>query len=416
MEKMNKKLLIIISAFLAVILSLSACGQQRQPSVTLMEPAAYHDSEIDEAIRIIKIGFIGPISGSVASEGTAARNAFQMAVDEANRSGRFPYYIETVIIDDKSDADTAEAGARRLVSEPGLIAVTGFWNSGPAAAAIPIFIEAEIPLLIWGAIRENLTNEYNVPWITRSAPTDKQENIPLAKTVLDEMGYRDWFVISDTSAYGAGNYEAFIRELFLRGITPLGTELVPEDTENFDGIVRRIILSGAKAVYCGSTHGIGAQLKLALYETGVTDILFCGISGMKTNEFLSIGNPAAEGTLVVSPGIILSETEIGHRFIERYNANGFSEPIAVYTPYAYEATLILLNALSVCGKEPTAAEMADAIFRSRTIGIMGTTSFNEIGQTVNVAAYLNVAQDGVWIPFQNSEYANGLRRFGGGIN
>jgi branched-chain amino acid transport system substrate-binding protein len=411
---MNKKLLIIISALLAVMFSLSACSQQKPPSVTLMEPMIHHTPpEINEAIHTIKIGFIGPISGSVASEGTAARNAFQMAIDEANRSGRFPYYIETIIIDDKSDADTAEAAARRLVSEPGLVAVTGFWNSGPAAAAIPIFIEAEIPLLIWGAIRENLTNEYNVPWITRSAPTDKQENIPLAKAVLDEMGYRDWFVVSDEGAYGAGNYEAFIREMSLRGITPLGTELVPEDTEDFYEIVNRIRTSGAKAVYCGSTHGIGAQLKLTLYEMGVTDILFCGISGVKTNEFLEIGNPAAEGTLVVSPGIILSETEAGQRFIERYNENGFSEPFAVYTPYAYEATLILLNALSVCSREPTAAEMTDAVFHSTTTGIMGTTSFNEIGQTVNVAAYLNVAQDGSWVPLQNSEYANDLRRFGG---
>jgi hypothetical protein len=75
-----------------------------------------------------------------------------------------------------------------------------------------------------------------------------------------------------------------------------------------------------------------------------------------------------------------------------------------------------LNALSVCSKEPTPVEMADAIFRSRTTGIMGTTSFNEIGQTVNVAAYLNVAQEGAWVPFQKSEYANGLRRFGGSGN
>jgi branched-chain amino acid transport system substrate-binding protein len=346
-------------------------------------------------------------------EGTAACNAFQLSIEEANKSGRFPYSIEIIIVDDQSDEDVAADGARRIVSDPLVIGVTGFWNSGPAAAAIPIFIESKVPLLIWGAIRENLTNEYNTPWITRSAPTDKQENSPLAKAVLDDMKYRDWFVVSDVSAYGTGNLEAFSRELSARGITPLATEHVQEDARDFSRIVRKIKSSGAKAVYCGSTHDIGCQLKRQLYEAGLTDILFCGISGMKTEDFLSIGSKAAEGALVVSPGIILKETETGRRFIKLYNSKGYSEPIGAYTPYAYEAALILLNSLSFCSDNPTSSEMADAIFQSKTIGIMGTTSFNEIGQTVNVAAYLNVAQDGSWVPYQNSEYSKGSRLFGG---
>ena len=394
-------------------LSPAACGQSKPPAITLMNPASYDDFDTSDTVHTIKIGFIGPISGNYAAEGTAARNAFQMAIDEANNSGRFPYNIEIIIADDQSDADVAAACARRIVSDPLVVAVTGFWNSGPAAAAIPVFIEAEIPLLIWGAISENLTNEHNVPWITRSAPTDKQENIPLAKAVLDDMGYKDWFVVSDVSTYGTGNYETFIRELSMRGIIPLGTEYMREDALDFSGVVQRIMSSGAKAVYCGSTHSIGSELKLHLYEAGVTDILFCGISGMKTEDFLKIGGPAAEGTLVVSPGIILEETETSRRFIELYNSKNYSEPIGAYTPYAYEAALILLSSLSVCSDKPTSAEMVDAVFRSKTIGIMGTTSFNEIGQTVNVAAYLNVAQDGLWVPYQNSEYFNGSRFFGG---
>jgi branched-chain amino acid transport system substrate-binding protein len=134
---------------------------------------------------------------------------------------------------------------------------------------------------------------------------------------------------------------------------------------------------------------------------------------MKTEDFLKIGASAAEGALVVSPGIILNESSPGRRFISLYNSKGYSEPIGAYTPYAYEAALILLNSLSVCGINPTPQEMADAVYRSKTVGIMGTTAFNEIGQTVNVAAYLNVAQDGSWVPYRNSKYGAGSRSFGG---
>jgi len=397
----------------------AACDQSNMHSITVMEDIPNSDrTELEANSHIIKLGFIGPITGPVAAEGIAARNAFEMAVDDANNSGRFPYKIEIIIIDDKSDESAAIEGAKQLVADPLVVAVSGFWNSGPAAAAIPIFKEAKVPLLIWGAIREGLTGENNVPYITRSAPTATQENIPLARAVLDEMGYADWFIVSDESAYGAGNYEAFLKELSARDIVPLGVKNVYEDApfqESFDfsEIIREIRSSRAKAVYCGSISSLASMLKQQLYDAGLTDILFCGISGIKTNEFFNINISAAEGTLVISPGVILSDSEQGRRFIEIYNANGYNEPIGAYTPYAYEAALILLNSLSFCSTEPSSDEMIAAIIRSSTTGIMGNTAFNEIGQTMNIASYLTVAQDGVWTPFQNSEYSTGVRVFGG---
>jgi branched-chain amino acid transport system substrate-binding protein len=300
------------------------------------------------------------------------------------------------------------------VSDSDIVAASGFWNSGPAAAAIPVFKEAEIPLLIWGAIRESLTNSENVPYITRSAPTDKQENIPLAVKVLDEMGYKDWFIVSDVSSYGDGNFNAFKSELAARKITPIGEEQVPEDTTDLNAVVQKVKASGAKAVYCGSTVAIGSQLKRQLYEGGVRDVLYCGISGMKTEDFLKIGAEPAEGTLVVSPGIILEDTPEGNNFINLYNSQGYSEPIGAFTPYAYEAALILINSMRACDGKPTAEAMTKAILNSKTTGIMGTTTFNEIGQTENVAAYLNVVQDGKWVPLEKSEYNQGGKRAFGG--
>ncbi|MDR2529380.1 MAG: branched-chain amino acid ABC transporter substrate-binding protein [Synergistaceae bacterium] len=363
--------------------------------------------------KVVKIGFLGPITGSNAAEGAAARNAFQLAIEEANKLGKYPYTIEVIEVDDQSSENVAVAGAQQIVSDSAVVAASGFWNSGPAAACIPVFKDAEIPLLIWGAIRETLTNAENVPYITRSAPTDKQENIPLALAVLDKMGYKDWFVVSDIGSYGDGNFNAFKAELAARAITPLGEEQVPEDATDLSAVAQKIKASGAKAVYCGSTVAIGSQLKRQLFEAGVRDVLFCGISGMKTDDFLKIGAPAAEGTLVVSPGIILEDSAEGRAFVSLYNSKKYTPPIGAFTPYAYEAALILLGALRACGDAPTAAAMTDAVLKSKTVGIMGVTTFNEIGQTQNVAAYLNVIQGGTWLPLEKSEYQSGKRKFGG---
>ncbi len=274
-----------------------------------------------------------------------------------------------------------------------------------------MFIENEIPFLIWGAIRENLTNADNYPWITRSAPTDVQENAPLAVKVLDEWGYNKIFIVTTDSSFGNGNLNAFKAEMAARGLTPVGVESVPAETVDFNAIVTKIMASDCDAVYCGSTNTEGVYLKEQLYKAGFNKLFF-GISGLKTEDFLIIGADAAEGAFVTSPGIRLDSTEGGKKFIADYEAQNFDTPIGAYTPYGYEAALILLQALRSCGDNPTPLAMRDAIANGEFTGIMGTTTFNEIGQTELVAVCLYVVQDGQWVFFEDSEYAGGTRSFG----
>ncbi len=360
--------------------------------------------------KVVTLGFLGPITGTNAAEGSAARNAFQLAIDQANESGEFPYQIKTIIIDDQGDPSVGAAGAQKIVSDPTVVAATGHWNSGVADATSPIFIENEIPLLIWGAIREDLTRPETYPWITRSAPTDVQENKPLAKLVLDDMGYKKIFIVSTSNSYGSGNTKAFKAELAQRGLEPVGVEEVQADTVDFNAVVAKIMATDVDAVYCGANNTEGVYLKEQLYNAGYRKLFF-GISGLKTEDFLIIGAAAAEGTLVTSPGIRLDSTEAGRKFIADYNAKGYDTPIGAYTPYAYEAGLILLQALKQCGDNPTPIAMRDAIAHGTFEGIMGTTTFNEIGQTELVAVCLYVVQDGKWVYYEDSEYYSGKRKF-----
>ena len=84
---MKKLTFILFSIF---ILSLTACGQNNTPSVKVMDDTPNSNrTEFEVSTHVVKLGFIGPITGPVAAEGTAARNAFQMAIDDANNSGRF---------------------------------------------------------------------------------------------------------------------------------------------------------------------------------------------------------------------------------------------------------------------------------------------------------------------------------------
>ena len=413
---MNKRQIVsLLLVLLMVGFAFSGCAQPaatpEAPTAPSNETPAEPTDPAAEIPEYITLGFFGPITGSNAAEGSAARNAFQLAVDQANASGEYPYEIRTIIVDDQGDPSAAASGAQQVVSDDSVVAATGHWNSACSDATAPVFIENEIPFLIWGAIRENLTNADNYPWITRSAPTDVQENNPLAVKVLDEMGYKKIFIVSSDNSYGNGNLNAFKAEMAARGLEPVGIESVPADTVDFNAIVTKIMASDCDAVYCGSTNTEGVYLKEQLSKAGFSKLFF-GISGLKTEDFLIIGEKAAEGAFVTSPGIRLDSTDAGKKFIADYEAQNFDTPIGAYTPYAYEAALILLSALKNCGDAPTTVNMCDAIANGSFTGIMGTTTFNEIGQTELVAVCLYVVQDGEWVFFEDSEYASGVRNFG----
>ncbi|MEG2216100.1 MAG: branched-chain amino acid ABC transporter substrate-binding protein [Clostridia bacterium] len=409
-----------LTALLMIVALFTGCAQPSETTETDAEAPKTEEAKAEDSAKgetadyptFVTLGFLSPITGPNAAEGAAARNAFEMAIRQANASGDYPYEIKTLIMDDQSDATVGVAGAQKIVADSTVIAATGHWNSGVAEATIPVFKENEIPFLIWGAISASLISKENYPWITRSAPTDVQENIPLAKAVLDDMGYNKIFIVSDVTSYGEGNTAAFTAEMKNRGLEPLGVEKVQEGTVDFRAIISKIKDTGADCVYWGGVVTEGSILKQQLYEEKL-NALFCGISGNYSEDFLKIGAKAAEGALIVKPGIVLESTEAGRKFIADYEAGGYAEPIGAYTPYAYEAALILLGALKDCGGELTPEHMRDVIKDGTFTGILGDTSFNEIGQTNLIAAYLNVVQDGVWTVYEDSEYAAGTRAFGG---
>lgn len=401
MFKTKKGVVLLLVVLISLALMLGACGGDGDVSGDAQTP------------EVVKLGFLAPITGSNAAEGSAARNAFEMAIEQANASGDYPYKIEVIVIDDASKPESGASGAQQIVADPLVVAASGHWNSGVAEATIPIFKQSEIPMLIWGAIGDSLTSAANYPYITRSAPTAAQENKPLADTLIGGMGYTSWYIVSDVTTYGESNTQEFTKLLQDNGCTILGTEKVQEGTLDFRPIISKIKEAKPQAVYYGGVVTEAALLKLQMYEAGLTDVLFAGISGIYSDDFLKIDAKAAEGTLAIRPGVDLETYAEGQKFIADYNAGGYAEPIGAFTPYAYEAALILLNALKQCGDAPTAEAMIDAIKDSQTTGIMGTTTFNEIGQTTNVAAYMLVVQDGAWVAYDKSEYANGTRTLSG---
>ena len=118
---------------------------------------------------------------------------------------------------------------------------------------------------------------------------------------------------------------------------------------------------------------------------------------------------AAEAVVITKPGFDLDELKGGVDFKKAYEAQGYKEPMGAYGIYAYEAANIILAAIKQAGPDDKAA-IAKTIRGIKYDGILGTTSFDENGQTELAPVTKLVSQDGKWVKWEKSEYASGKRK------
>ncbi len=404
-----KRFLSIFGLILLVsllVLGLIGCGQ---PAV---DDGTADDTPADD-VDVVKIGFIGPITGPNAYQGVGARNAFEMAVAMANESGDFPFTIETIILDDASEPATGAAAAQRIVDDPAVVAAIGHWNSPVAEATIPVFKQAEIPFIIWGAISPVLTSAENFPYITRVALTNHQQNIGLVRFLVEDMGYTRFAIVSDTTSYGVTNTESFtaILETY-PGVELLEVHEIHVGETDFRPVLTSIQASNPQVIKFGGVVTEGGLVRRQMAELGMDNILMVGISGIADEKLIEIaGDEAVEGVITAKPGRSIDKMDGGPAFVAEYEARGFAEPFGVYGPYAYDAVGIIFQALKEVG--PDREALISAITGISYSGLLGTTTFDEIGQTQNILVSIQVAQDGHFVDWEESEYAAGLRTLPG---
>lgn len=360
---------------------------------------------------VVKVAFIGPMTGSNAAQGMGAKNSFDLAIRLANESGEFPYTLEVVALDDASDPATGASAAAKIVSDSKIVAAAGHWNSPVARATIPIFHENNTALIIWGAIGVDLTDKYGkmYPEITRVCPKLDAENKYLAN-FLTEKGYKTFSVIHDNSAYGADCQIFMDGSLKEEGATVLSTDAINVGEKDFMPILAKSLQLKPQAMYYGGVVTEAALLRLQMAKIGLRNVLFCGISGIADEKFNEVAGRAAEGAVIVKPGDV---TEIAgwDDFVAAYDKQNYSEPMGAYGKYSYDAANIILAALKEVG--PDKAKIVEAIRNINYKGLLGEYTFDSTGQTTLLDMGIMVSQDGKWVKWDDSKYATGQKKLVG---
>jgi branched-chain amino acid transport system substrate-binding protein len=355
--------------------------------------------------KLVKLGFLGPLTGPNAAVGLGARNGADLAVRQANERTDLPYKFELVVLDDASDPTTGVAAATKLCSDPLVAAATTHFNSPVGLATIHIFHRYGVPQMFWGGIHPDITNKNNYPEVSRICPNTLVEHDNLARFVVQKLGYKDWSVIYDMSSYGKSCLDAVKRSLNAMGAKMFSEDGVAVGTTDFRPILSKIkaMKPGPQAIYYGGVVTEAALIKIQMNELGMKS-LYTGVTGLDSETFNGAAKEAAEGTVIIGKAHIDESSP----FVKAYKAAGYKEYYEATGPYAYDSVNLIVEAIKKAGPEDK-KKLAKAIRESEYSGILGVTKFDEFGQTLSGGLNVKVSQDKKWLLWDQSDYAKGKR-------
>ncbi|MGI6262780.1 MAG: branched-chain amino acid ABC transporter substrate-binding protein [Succiniclasticum sp.] len=374
---------------------LAACAMLMLSAVGLLAGCGGQSKEN----KTIKIGFLAPLTGGNSALGVGMKNSAQLAIDKANKSGKYPYKFELVALDDGGDPSTAVAAANKLVADKDIIAAGGHFNSGCALATVPIFHKNGLPFVVTAAIHPDITSK-GYKEITRIMTASDMQTKFAGELAATKWGAKTIALINDRTDYGKTNATSFGKAATEHGAKVISDDGVNVGQQDFSAVLTKIKAEKPDCIYFGGVATEAGLLKKQMADLQM-DCLFISDTGIVSDTFNKIAGAAAEGTIAFNIGKPLMELAGGKEFAADYKAAGFTEPYENWGHFAYETVNLIMQAISD-NKATTRAKAAEAIRNIHFKGLLGETVFDDHGQTKNNLIVPYVSHNGKWMLLETS--------------
>ena len=359
------------------------------------------------AKEVVKLAFIGPLTGGVSANGLGGRNAVDLAVRLRNADPKAKYQYELVALDDECKPNIGVQVATKAASDNSIVAGVTHYCSTVAMATVDVYHKFGLPVVVWGAVLPDITYANDYKEVHRVNGTMINQNETAAK-FMTGLKYKRWVIIHDTTDYGKGHNKYFSEFVTKNGGEILGTFGVTADQQDFSAELTKIKELKPEVIYFGGITPLGVRIRTQMDKLGVKAV-FEGTSGIVSDAYIEGLGPLAEGTLAFREGAPVEKLPGGKFFIEQYNAQKYSDPPEAYGAFAYAAAILVIDAVENVGpdRKKVRAELNKTADHQSVVGVI---TFDDHRQNAVPLITKFVVQDGKWIVWEDSEYAKGKRK------
>ncbi|WP_375489767.1 branched-chain amino acid ABC transporter substrate-binding protein [uncultured Jatrophihabitans sp.] len=371
---------VLATAAAVALAGCSSSGGSKKKSGGGLNGGSSSSGSSGGAAQNYTIGFIGALSGSNAQLGINERNGAQLAIDQANASGKYKFKVTLLPADSEGDPAKAPAAATQLISNAKVIGVIGPAFSGESKAVDPSFCKASppMPIVTASASEGDLQSKGYTCW-HRIIPNDNVEGTQGADW-LARTGSKNVFVLDDQSAYGQGVAGTMGSELKKKGVKVQTGSINGMTTTNYRPIAQKIANSGADAVFYGGYDAQAALLAKALTGAGFKGRRVTG-NGGKSSIFTKNAGTAGNGwyftcgcqDATVAPG--------AKAFAAAYQAKFKTAP-STYSPEAFDVANLFIDSINKASSSGpvTRTSLLTALNAENYKGITTTIKFQSNGE------------------------------------
>jgi branched-chain amino acid transport system substrate-binding protein len=365
---MKRKLTaILLASFLVWGVGLAQAEKEKQPAKD-KEP--------------IKIGAFFALSGPAANIGTPTKLVAEMVVAKINKEGGINGRpLELVIGDTESDAAKAATIAKKFIHQDKVAAIIGPTRTDTGMAVKKIVEEAGMPtfmtvggdpVIMGGEKLGSFKNVFKSP--QRSSVAVKR-----VFSFLKEKNMKTIGLLYATDGFGKDGAQ------WIEKLAPeFGLEIVakesfgPKDTD-MTAQLTKIKNAKPQAIVVWTIGPAGAIVSKNKAQLGI-DIPLFQCHGLPGPDYIELAGKASEGDRMPATKLMAvdeladndPQKKVIQEFIKLYKESGYDKqfPINTHSGYAWDAILIVAEAMKKAGTDP--AKLRDAIEQTKGyVGVSG---------------------------------------------
>ena len=305
------------------------------------------DKESSADGAVVKIGFIGPLTGDYANYGTLCRQAVEMAIDEINAKGGVNgASIKLFAEDSEGDSQKALAAMEKLSSSDKVCAIIGPVLTGETFSAAERAQAEGIVIITPSASHKDITNVGD--YIFRTTPSDGLQGEVAGKYWSQVLGYTKLAVLYAKNDYSQGLYESMSEAFTQDGGQIVAAETFMVGDKDFKTQLTKLKNTDAQAIYLPDYTAEMAQILEQAAQLGI-DKPFLSGDGFLSEEIYSLAGQYTDG-VVYTASARVEESNKNKEFKDAYTARWGIGPDSFATN-AYDATYILVSVIEKVGTD-----------------------------------------------------------------
>ncbi len=354
-----------------------------------------------------KVGAVFSVTGRASFLGDPEKKTAEMIVDQINQAGGINGTpLKLVVYDDEGDATKCNLQVKKLLEQDKVTAVIGPSISGLSLAVVPVFEQAQTPLISCAAsykiVHDDATGK-PYKWIYKTPQSDSMAAEAIY-THMQSKGINKIAIITGTSGFGASGRQELIRLAPAYGISIAADEKYdPKDTD-MTAQLTKIKGLDPQAIVNWSIGPTQVTVVRNWRDLGMENIAFYQSHGFGSRKNIELAAGAAEGVLCPLGACNIAELlpsdhpqkAVTMKYVENYKAK-YNESLSSFGGHAWDAMNLIADAFKAVGADK--AKIRDYLETKKGfVGQHGVFNFSpdDHNGLTKAAFQMVVVKDGDW--------------------